>query len=128
MEVRLDELALVSEPRLGAQHVAAIDLVLVQRHARDPRLREPAQVAQRPTDAAAAVKHQVVRLDAEPQREVVLVARDRGVETLASELVRKVERLAPALRANGITRLSAHAARPSALTSRAAGEASLTHS
>eukprot|EP00966_Prymnesium_polylepis_P237642 5496281-Prymnesium_polylepis.1 len=97
----LDELAFVREPRLGAQRVAAVDLVLVEGDAGDARFGEAAEVAQRPADAAAAVEHQLVRLDAQPQCEVVLMPLDGRRERLARELVGKVEGLAPALCRHG---------------------------
>ena len=96
VEVGLHQSALVVQPRLRAQDVAAIHLVLVECDAGHSRARELADVAQRATDAAAAVEHVVARLHAESHGQVVLMPRDRLQEVLARELLREVEGLAPA--------------------------------
>lgn len=60
------------------------------------RAAEERDLAQRPADAAADVEHLVARLEAEAQREVVLVALERLGVALAGPAVREVERGAPA--------------------------------
>jgi len=76
VEVCLDQLAARRELSRGAELVAAVHLVLVQRDARNRRASEPADVAERAADAAANVEHGIARLEAEARRQVILVAGD----------------------------------------------------
>ncbi len=65
MEVGLLQAAVAVQTCLGAQHIAAVNLVLVERHARHARAGKAPNVAQRPSDAASAVEDVVRGLDAE---------------------------------------------------------------
>mmetsp|Transcript_120850 Transcript_120850/g.347154 ORF Transcript_120850/g.347154 Transcript_120850/m.347154 type:complete len:339 (+) Transcript_120850:370-1386(+) len=95
-EVRLDELHLAADALLHGDGVAAVHLELVDGHCLDLGAGEACDVPRRAADAAAAVQHGGAFADAEAAGEVVLVAEDGLLETLALAPVREVEARAPA--------------------------------
>lgn len=95
-EISLGESELALQARILRVHVRAANLELVVVQTCDVHVGEPRDRTCRTANAAADIENLHTRLEAHLRGEVVLVTRERSLESLALEEAREVEGVSPA--------------------------------